>query len=216
MSNKLNKVNEPIRILRNINQNYISGSIIAGGYYRDIYHKRPFNDIDIFVHTNNSHTKYIRSDAYTTDFWAEVFDLNLDSFWSGDTIEEMEPDDTYDQLNDMDMVFELVKSEVKYNIVLVDLPPVEYVNDVFDFGICKAYCDGHKVTFTKDFISDAENKTLTFTNKSVSEDSFCYSMNNHLKKLMTKFPNHQVYIPEKYMQYLHLLPNEVRNKIKTC
>jgi len=216
MSNKLNKVNEPIRILRHINENYISGSIIAGGYYRDIYHNREFNDIDIFVHTNNSQSKYIKSDAYTTDFWAEVFDLNLDSFWSGDHIEEMEADDEYDNLNDMDMVFELVKSEVKYNVVLVELDPIEYVNDVFDFGICKAYCDGQKVTFTKDFISDAENKTLTFTNKNVSTDSFCYSMNKHLRKLMAKFPNHQIYIPQKYMQYLYLLPNDLSRKIKTC
>jgi len=213
---KLSKVNEPIRILRNINEKYISNSIIAGGYYRDMYHKLEYNDIDIFVCTSFAKSDHIASDALTTDFWTEVFDLNLDRTWEPDYIEELEADGDYDNLNDIEMVFELSKNDIKYNVVLVDIEPVDYVNEVFDFGICKAYCDGTKVTFTKDFISDAENKFLTFTNLTASVDSFCYSMNTHLQKLIMKFPNHRIYVPQKYMTHIHLLPNDLGAKIKAC
>ncbi len=193
-ANTLSKVNEPIRVLRKIKAVYPT-AIIAGGYHRDIYNNKEYSDVDIYV----DGSKHRQTEATDTSFWKELLGLKTDDYKSGDYIEECsETDEDYDAINNDSIlaVFELCKNQISYNVIVIARPPIEYVIEEFDFGLCKVYCDGEKVSFTKEFMTDVEQKTLTFTDRKVSKANYAHAMSVHLTKLQLKYPNHKVVIPE--------------------
>lgn len=202
MSNtsKLSKINEPVQILRKIQR--ISGNaIIAGGYFRDKFNEVPYSDIDVYIQQPSSFEAAARfSDA---EFWKIYFNLNVEDWRSEDNISDLsETDEEYDIANNSNIisVFEMTKNELTYNLIVVTCDPVEYVTDNFDFGICKTWCDGEKITFTKEFMSDIEHNTLTYTDEKVSDANFNHAMHVHLAKLQKKYPQHTVVIPEQHQR----------------
>lgn len=199
-ANALSKIKEPIRTLRKIRNDIGCSAIIAGGYYRDLYNGIAFNDVDI----------YIRGDEgdFDSDFWKQFFNLQVNDFRSMDSIESLsETDEEYDVANNARIVtvFGMIMNEVKYNLIIVDCDPVQYVHRRFDFGICKVYCDGTKIRFTEAFMADVRNKTLTFSEHEFSKSNFSHAMHVHYTKLKEKYPDHTLVIPERhqkrYQQY---------------
>ena len=203
MSNttQLSKINEPISILRKIREE-LPDTVIGGGYFRDLYLDIPFNDIDIYVNAEPENSS-MASEIYRSDFWKNLLGLRVGSFLSMDYIRRMgSGDEDYYQLNNVRTVFDIVKSEVKYNIILVDQDPVEYVLKTFDFGICKVYSDGNKIHFSEEFLKDVNYRTLTFTKEKVSLSSFKRSMEYHYVKLKKKFPHHKLVLPPVHVPHL--------------
>ena len=202
-ANVIGKVKDPIRTLRTI-QTVAPNSIIAGGYYRDVYNDVPYSDVDIYVEF-----KYDEFKSTNTSAWRDLLKLKVDDFRSADEIHVLgDEDETYDVGNDSRIieVFGLVKSEVRYNIIVVEGEPVDYVQNAFDFNICKNWCDGKRIRFPKEFMADVENKTITFCDRNMSLTEFSHSMNVHLPKLKQKYPNHKLIVPEKH--------RDVHNKYK--
>ncbi len=205
MSNRtrVNSVSEPVHNLRKIRE-ILPDAIIAGGYYRDLYHNIPYSDVDIFINTNNYNLSpgghkipWTERDFYDSDFWEYLLCLNDDDYIDNVTSEE-----EYDEDNIVS-VFELCIKSIKYNIILLDnYDPIEYVNEQFDFDICKVYGDGTKVSLSKEFMRDSKHKTITFTEKDVTFEFFCHSMGGHLKKLKQKFKGFTVQVPDKHFMYL--------------
>lgn len=192
-ANAIGKVKDPIRTLRTI-QTVAPSAIIAGGYYRDIYNDVRFSDVDIYV--EYTPTKDFSPTNLST--WKNLLHLKCDDWRSSDDIDVMgDSDEAYDLAGqDMVEVFVMVKTEIKYNIIVVDGHPVDYVNAAFDFNICKTWCDGRRIHFPKEFMADVENKTITFSERKMSLNEFRHSMDVHLPKLKHKYPNHKLIVPE--------------------
>ena len=192
-TNVIGKVKEPVRTLRLI-QTVAPKAIIAGGYFRDVYNDVPYSDVDIYV-------EFLHDDFRTTNIsdWKTLLKLKVDDYRSADDIHtlgtEDEPYDIPDDNNIME-VFGLVKNEIKYNIIVVENEPVDYVNAAFDFNICKNWCDGKRIRFPKEFMSDIENKTITVCDRKMSLGDFAHSMDVHLPKLKRKYPHHKLIVPE--------------------
>jgi len=199
-TSQLSKINEPIIILKKF-QMVASDAIIAGGYTRDRFNNIPYSDIDVYLNIPTS--MFGRTQFCDMEFWKDYFELKATDWRSMDDITDLcDTDQEYDVANNnaIDAVFEMTKNELKYNIIVINMPPVQYIEEVFDFGICKTYCDGKKMTFSKEFMSDVEHKTLTFTDKKVSDANFNHAINVHLPKLQKKYPTHSIIIPPKYQQ----------------
>ncbi len=189
---KLNKNNEYIHTLLKI-QDYLPEAIIAGGAIRDLYHNKPIKDIDIYVPQDDGVA------VHSVSFWRQVFDLNT---MHGDYIDHSGTDgESYNGKNHIGVVWEIQKRGVLYNIIIVDVLPVEYVNDFFDIGLCKAYCDGKKIRLTADFMCDSQNKLLTVVSKHLPQEEFDGMMDNHVARLKTKYPSHTLVVPLKYKDF---------------
>jgi len=202
MSNtsKLSKINEPVQVLRKI-QRVSSNAIIAGGYFRDKFNEVPYSDIDVYIQQPDAFSA--ATNFTDMEFWKEYFNLNVEDWKSQDDISDLsETDEEYDIVNNSNIiaVFEMTKNELAYNLIVVNTDPVEYVTEHFDFGICKTWCDGEKITFTKEFMSDVEHNTLTYTEEKVSPANFNHAMHIHLAKLQRKYPQHTLVIPDKHQQ----------------
>lgn len=207
MSNtsKLSKINEPVQILRKI-QTAARDSIIAGGYFRDRFNEVPFNDIDIYIKEPSADDTQFGDGRFLNDeFWKAFFKLRTGDWRSMDDINDT--DEEYDVKNNRNIItiFEMMKNKLKYNLIIIDIDPIEYVTKMFDFNICRAYCDGKKITYTKEFMSDIEHNTITFSDRKSSNSNFGHAMHIHLPKLQSKYPNHTLVIPEihqeKYRNY---------------
>ena len=191
-ANALSKIKEPIRILRKFSRSHPT-AIIAGGYHRDLYNEVDFRDVDIYLR-GNSHD-------ITESFLIDFFELKVNDFRSLDMVRTLsETDEEYDVENSEHIVavYEMRKNEIQYNFIVVDMNPIKYVKEKFDFGICKVYCDGTKITYTEEFMKDVINKTLTLSPHAFSKAGFDHAMNVHYPKLKSKYPDHHLIIPNKH------------------
>lgn len=194
-ANALGKIKEPTRTLRKIRDTIGCSAIIAGGYYRDLYNGIAFSDVDIYLRGDDGDF----NDAY----WTNFFNLQTSNFLSKDSIQTLsETNGEYDVANNARIiaVFGMVMNEVRYNLIVVDCDPIEYVHNRFDFGICKVYCDGTKITFTEEFMADVLNKTLTFSDHEFSKSNFNHAMHVHYVKLKEKYPDYTLVVPKRHQK----------------
>lgn len=187
----LNKNNEFIYTLLKI-QKEIPSAIIAGGAIRDLYHNKPINDIDIYVPNLPDLTD-------SEEYWRNVFDIKNIGMYSTDYIKHLgEDEESYEEKNHIGLVWEVRTGKFLYNIIVVDLEPIEYVTRFFDIGLCKAYCDGTRVRLTADFMHDSQFKHLTVVCESMPQDEFNHMMEYHVKKLQKKYQGYTLIIPPAY------------------
>ena len=194
-ANTLSKIKEPIRTLRKFRIDLFPSAIIAGGYHRDLYNEVDFHDVDI----------YLKGDMgdLSPDLLADFFNLNLNDFRSNDRVDTLsETDAEYDIENSEHIVavYAMVMNDIDYNFIMVDCDPIQYVKERFDFGICKVYCDGIKITYTEEFMADVANKTLTFADTPFSKAGFTHAMHIHFAKLRKKYPNHSLVMPNRHQK----------------
>lgn len=191
----LSKRHEYINFLLKI-QKTVPSAIIAGGALRDQYHDIKINDIDIYVPN-------VGEEIYSEKYWKQLFNLKIGKLFSADRIKMMSADseEGYIDKNFICDVWEITKNRIDYNIIVVDIPPIEYVNKYFDIGLCKAYCDGIKIHFTADFMHDSKFKHLTIVTENIEnigQAQFDFMMDHHIHKLQTKYPTHTLVVPAKY------------------
>lgn len=216
MSNvqRLNVVSEPVHFLRKIRK-ILPTAIIAGGFYRDIYHNIPYSDVDIFIDPNlfikpkpygAFNLQRTAANFYEVYFWETMFNIqknNDDNSFDYDYVEDITTESDEYEDNYIDGVFEIVHNEIKYNIILIpDIDPIKYIFDSFDFDLCKVYSDGTKISFSKEFMYDSKHKTISFTNRDVTFEFFCIAMTKHLKKLKRKYNTFRVHVPDKHFMHL--------------
>ena len=203
--NTLSKIKEPIRTLRKFRNARTPSAIIAGGYHRDLYNEVDFHDVDI----------YLKGDMgdLSADFLTDFFELKVNDFRSNDRVDALsETDEEYDIENSEHIVavYAMVMNDIDYNFIVVDCDPIRYVKERFDFGICKVYCDGTKITYTEEFMVDVANKTLTFADQPFSKAGFSHAMHVHYAKLIKKYPNHRLVMPDRHQKKY----NEYKKYIK--
>lgn len=195
-ANQISLIKEPIRTLRKI-QTVRPGAIIAGGYHRDLLNDVHFSDVDILVPRLQANEATVFDTCRTSD-WENLFKLQINNWRSMDMIQELDEDDAGDYgesaSENIRTAFGLIKNEINYNLIIVENDPIDFVMDDFDFNICKTYCDGKKVTFTKEFMADIEQKHLTFAARDVNLEQFARAMQVHLPKLKAKYPDYKVVV----------------------
>ncbi len=176
----------------------IPSAIIAGGAVRDLCHDKPVNDIDIYVPTGAAlgKTAFDSDEMYESEFWEYLFSMD----GTDDYIDSNTGDGSGEGSIHIDTVFEIYSNNTLYNIILVDLNPVEYVERHFDVGLCKAYFDGKKFRLTADFMRDSKNSTLTIVAENMKQNDFDRMMEGHVTKLQRKYPHHSIIIPPAYTE----------------
>lgn len=192
-------------------------AIVAGGAIRDMYHDVLISDIDIFIqhpgHMKSSVPvkKYLPKRPFDhpewTAYWADVLRLrDINDPFDGDDIEwyysSYEPPSAFDDEDDFTAeiisVWNVYRGLNAYQIVFTTIDPISYVNDHFDFGLCKAYCDGKRLHFTEDFMRDSRNKTITLVGKNMPEQRVKYAMLSHYPRIREKYPGHRLVVPDHY------------------
>ena len=178
-----------VNTLHILHANGFPDAIIAGGILRDGYFNQMFKDVDIFIHRVSYRNKV------NEDTWIDALELNignqydpkyLKDFVRRDHAQYPSPDTT------ITAMWDVLKNLIPYQIILTKIPPIEYVEQKFDFGLCKVYYDGTKVRFLPDFMHDARNQTLTLVGQNMSQEEVEYSMNEHLDRIQYKYPNFRV------------------------
>lgn len=205
---KTNKLNEPIAFLRHLQQHF-PDAVIAGGAIRDTYFDILPRDYDIYIQDPGFKSGRREPKRYTCKHLAKICDLHLYDnrphgyYPTDDAITTAFRNDyQYGGCNFVTQIYDVVKNLVPYQLIFVEYPPIEYLNKYFDFGICKAYCDGHRLRYTKDFMYDAKNKKLTLVGEVTSQFQYDWLMEHHLPKLKSKFPSHTVQHAEHNKKYI--------------
>jgi len=195
---RLSKNTESIYNLLRIRE-ILPTAIIAGGWLRDLYHNIPFSDVDVYV-TEIDAVKTKHS-IYDKEFWVEQFQLRTDGFMSYDSIHRPGEGNGYEGKSHINTVWEIRKGFTNYNIIILDMNPTDYVNQYFDIGLCKAYCDGSRIRLTADFMHDSQYKRLTLVSKEIEEDEFLHVMSHHVPKIRNKYPGYTLIVPEMYQDW---------------
>lgn len=164
-------------------------AIIAGGAVRDTYHDRPVSDIDIFVKEDDKMLSMLGSNYASqkwTDYWKQMFNYTESK---NDKIRFFGDGYVFNVLDDdICGVWEIRKGLKKYQIIMLKQDPRDYVSEKFDFGLCRAYCDGRKLHFTNEFLEDSLNKTITLYPENLTKKQIDYAVNHHIQKIRQKYP----------------------------
>lgn len=188
MKNSLSKSSV---IIRNLNKLRNQGwnAIIAGSAIRDTYHDVKITTVDVFIQANTKLVKDIDIDFKALDwmeYWYRIFDCNMDK---NDDVVYLGSYETYSKLDPhIYAVWHIFTSGKKYQVILLNKDPQEYVKENFDFGICRAYCDGTKMHFTSDFLNDSLNKTITLYPENLTQAQIDYALGDHIKSISRKYP----------------------------
>jgi len=159
-------------------------AIIAGGAIRDAHGHKPIKDIDIFIHTpsiSRDSAMYV-----TIGSLSRILELK-----PSDAIIQNPAPDNYadDPEHIIAELFDVGKNDIDFQLIFLTIPPIEYVNDWFDIGLCKAYYDGTRVHYTSDYVTDATNKTLTIVGKHLNTGP---AIDERIKRLQLKYPEYVV------------------------
>lgn len=168
-------------------------AIIAGGAIRDSFHDKPITDVDIFVGINPKKNDEVNA-SYNSkkwlEYWFKMFNCNLDknddvTFFGGNA----SGGGTFAELDQNLLAVWQIRTAGKiYQVILIKKDPVAYVYENFDFGICRAYCDGRKMRFTAEFMQDSMNRTITLYPEHLTQDQISYALKEHIVKIQRKYP----------------------------
>lgn len=180
---------DEITTLQMIRDKGFETAIIAGGYLRDTYHEKRVTDIDIYLEWRDARADAPRAvhehDDWIT-YWQRVFneDVEVWSAYSKYGTDEARQEGIL-------AVWDVFSHKGMFNIIMLNTDPIQFVEETFDFGICKAYTDGNKVHYSKEFIADSRNNTITLVAKNISTEQLAYSMKTHLPRIQAKYPGYR-------------------------
>jgi len=182
--------------LREIKNRYPS-AIIAGGAIRDLTLGSYVKDFDIFVHAGDNHEKR-SAQFYDPYHWEQltkpakpVSSSRQKGAFIGDRISRAPQ--AASKTTDSPGVKGVIKFDLTYDItldiIITNVPPIEYVEEYFDLGICKTYTDGSKVHYSADFMSDVNNKRITILGKHMTYNEIKRCQVDHIMRVRDKYPH---------------------------
>jgi hypothetical protein len=172
-------------------------AIIAGGALRDAYHKKQIKDYDIFISAEDA-----EEDIYDESLWIDLLDLKTEGILCDEITNVSDNEEgSCTGRNFIDVVWEINKNYIDYNIIAIDMDPEVYVNEHFDIGLCKAYTDGKKIRLTEDFLYDSRHHLLSIVAKNMPQPEFVRMMDNHVQRIKLKYPGWKLEVPPEYQGY---------------
>lgn len=205
MHHNVHKHDEVVRTLHLLQNAGFKSAIIGGGAIRDLYFEIMPRDIDIFLWDPNysdenidEETKKIVHPTTTHPKVGTNVIWNIMKLRSTYSFHHVDDDvrRIYSNYGDsrVTVIWDVMKNLLPFQLVFLKDRPVDYVEDHFDFGLCKCYCDGEKFRFTPDFNRDVKNKTITLVAKDLTEEEYRYAMEQHLPKVKDKYPGFRVQV----------------------
>lgn len=204
-----------VRVLKALHRYGFKSALIAGGAVRDLYFEILPTDIDIYV-WDPAHSKEVIPGLKSTDwndFWTKVFNLNVKgspgrSPYIRDRIEFHRDNSAYASGTAITGVWDMMKNMIPFQIIMTKVKPEVYVNEYFDIGLCKAYCDGTKFRYTPCFMRDMRHKTLTIVGQHMTLGQMKHTVHNHLPRMTHKFPGYQLRVePWNFRMYSEAVGN---------
>lgn len=222
MRTKFNMQSDPLKILRRLQAFGYKSAIIAGGAIRDDFTKKDITDYDIFLH-DPRHSEEFDTDfknlGIRMDVASETFEMDRTSEFV-DILQTLDIEQIFDS-GGSDSYGPLMKTRTSPGGDLIDTPgigakitaiweaefdfntyqliytlvePVDHVNNFFDIGLCKCYCDGTKLRYTPDFMYDLNNRKLTVVGQDMTQEQFNYVVDHHVEKLWRKYPTFELQV----------------------
>lgn len=204
--------------------------IIAGGFARDTYLKREFDDIDIYVPAGFGVTRFqrhltsitgktldwklltpVEKTKRDTEKVEELEDKLLDAYGSErqeiyEALLAIDVDGRpkYNPVNGLKLVFSFNFKGFKFNLMLMDHTEKAFVDLVMDsFCVClaKAYLDlSGEFHYTPRFLQAVESKTVLVRGKSITS--------KYMKKVLKYFPEYT------YLETKEIWNDETRQENK--
>lgn len=202
-------------------QTIYPGAIIAGGALRDTIVENPVKDVDVFIQDLDPDfvldpdelqkiadlfgIKYLGTDdkPIAKDHIKLVHDvkaIKAEAF-----VEQVKVDANYITAapnsnrahveSFINYIVDIQYNGMKYQLIFIEMEPVSYVYNDFDFGICKVYFDGVKMVVTEEFWYDLEHKQLTISGK-FSAGQLLHTLYVHRSNLIKKFPGWKVVVDD--------------------
>lgn len=211
MKTSFTAVSEPIKKLRLL-KHFIPERTpyLAGGACRDDYMDKAdeISDYDIFIEDvtslfgeDNADTieKILENVFPQHDDITQLFDSEyLTIQEQHDTWGDVKPGPNSQILG----VWEVEEDYTQYQIIFTMEKPERHINQYFDIGFCKAFCDGKKIRYTDDFLRDAKNRTLTIVGDDMTKEQVEYAVDHHCDKIMWKYDrNFRIVVPARYQHF---------------
>jgi len=203
-------------------QTLFPDAVIAGGALRDLIVEKPIKDVDIFIsdmdmqadideklntlaetlgikvltEEDKPDRDFIRIDNDFKQIKNDILDRNVAVAMSKKASEYLDSDDQRSVYESFINYIVTVKyNSVLYQLIFVEAPTRQYVYNDFDFGICKVFFDGNKLTVTEEFWYDLEHKQITFAGK-FSTGQAIHTLFVHRENMVKKFPGWKVVIDD--------------------
>jgi len=218
-------------------QTLFPDAVIAGGALRDLIVEKQVKDVDIFVsdmdmnvniiengqlqklaetlgivylnEDEESDRDFVRVDNDFKQVKTDIFDRNVKAAIKSS--EYMDGDDQRSIYESFINYIVTVKyNSVLYQLIFIEAPTKQYVYNDFDFGICKIFFDGNKLTVTEEFWYDLENKQITFAGK-FSTGQAIHTLFVHRENMVKKFPGWKVVIDDLKKRGPDEMPPSYRN-----
>lgn len=168
-------------------QSVFPNAIIAGGALRDTVLDLEVKDVDIFIHN-------VDDVLFSVADIRELLGVPPDE--SDTASVTMCRLDGYNILSNRRKISNLINVSlggVLYQLVFVSMPPIRYVDECFDFGLCKIYFDGTVLKLFDEFQHDLDNQQITllgaFTERELARSVFA-----HRQQIIKKLPGWKVVI----------------------
>lgn len=201
---------EELQLLKQIQRYGFKAAITAGGFVRDSYLKKPYKDVDIFLWSPWAEDNIEVSTAIREESIEDtIYDMCqlADSTHSDDYAEratgEFDCADGNYSNSLISEVWNVEKNDISYQFIFTNCKPQVYVENHFDIGICKAFCDGTKISLLPDFLKDIRNKTLTVGNPEMSQKHFDAVLRKHLQRMKKQFPTHKVVVHPDMLSFVN-------------
>ena len=200
MTTKLNK--RDMWVLRQLHDLGYTTAIIAGGAVRDSYFSKPIKDVDIFywvsehndVENSNHSIK-----PNTTLPLVNLFELdkNIKSvstvYTSSNHKQRKGKPNTSSCVTGygsrhVQSIINIYKNGQTYQLIGLNIAPLEFVNTYFDINLCRCWCDGTRMRYPSAFQQDAMNKTITVAGN-LTYLEYKAVMKHHVPRIQRKYPD---------------------------
>jgi len=200
---------EHVWVLKRLQNLGFRSALIAGGAVRDTYFKKFIMDIDIYLWDTKVSGEYFKDgkpNLKDKDFLVTLLDLprnrdNVNVAYPVPHTSNRRKDDILAPPaasgsdswfnNSITQITNVAKNYMKYQLIVVECNPLEFVEKKFAMDISRCYCDGVKMRYTNEFLNDAKNRTLTIDGD-LKYVEYAHMMKSYVPKMKRKFPNHRV------------------------
>lgn len=194
----IHKHDEIVRTLRLIQSVGFKSAVIAGGVVRDLYFGVQPTDIDIFIwdplHSDGAEPdlgdfrRICHPDKGAELVWRMMKLKHPQHPYHMFSHDEAKRSYSGYNCSRITTIWNVTKNFLPYQLIFIKNNPLDHIDESFDFGICKCYCDGTKFRFTPDFMHDARKQRITLVAKDITDGEYRWAMEKHLPKVQAKYP----------------------------
>lgn len=160
---------------------------IVGGAIRDTIHKVPIDNIDVLLEFKpemKDRFKPFDSDTWL-HYWSEIF-----NFKKGDEQRYLGGPGKFAVVcSHILSIWQIKKNNERWQLIMINKDIDRYVEENFDFGITRVYCDGEKIRMTDKYLKDIMDKTITLYREHLTENQIKFAIEHNIDNIQRKYPD---------------------------